>query len=313
MSAQGQTSSLAVCVVTRERPDSLAACLDSLARLELPGLSDLRVEIHVVDNDPAASARAVVEAAGSHMRWPLHYHCEAQIGIPHARNRCLEASRGCDFLAFIDDDEKARPRWLAGLLAVQQRYDAQIVFGPIHYVFEKPAPPWIAANAFYAEQKHADGLTRRMPRTGNVLLSRSLFEREAIRFDTAFALTGGSDSHLFTRLRERGFAFYWAGEAGVEEVVVPSRARAAWLLLRCYRVGSSGVLLARRAPRSTRALARRLVDGALLGFWGLASLPLCLLHGRSAALHAAGHLAKAAGIFAGFAGFHYEEYRRSSG
>lgn len=71
----------------------------------------------VVDNDAEGRAGvAVGEALAAGYPWPLHHVVAPERGISHARNRALEAALpGCDYLAFIDDDETAPRDWLREL------------------------------------------------------------------------------------------------------------------------------------------------------------------------------------------------------
>lgn len=97
----GTRSSLRVIVCTRDRPESLAACLDGLAASREPPN-----EIVVVDNAPSSQAtRLLVEA-----RAGVHYVLEPRAGLSRARNAGL---RGCntELVAYTDDDVCVHPDW----------------------------------------------------------------------------------------------------------------------------------------------------------------------------------------------------------
>jgi glycosyltransferase involved in cell wall biosynthesis len=101
--ASRQTVSVAVC--TRERPNDLARCLESLSHLrEQPH------EILVIDNAPQSEAtREVV------MKYPHVTYCvEPRVGLSHARNKALDIAKG-DIVAFTDDDVQVHPDWLTRL------------------------------------------------------------------------------------------------------------------------------------------------------------------------------------------------------
>ena len=98
---------LSIGIATYRRPDMLRECLDSLA----PQLTE-GVELLVVDNDPGASAQETVEGYG---RPDIRYAHEPKPGVVQARNRAVRDSAGA-YLAFIDDDEVARPGWITALL-----------------------------------------------------------------------------------------------------------------------------------------------------------------------------------------------------
>jgi GT2 family glycosyltransferase len=95
---------VSVVVCTRERPDALVRCLDSLAALR-PAAH----EVIVVDNAPS-SERTRELCAGRDVRYVL----EPTPGQSRARNRGIELATG-DLIAFTDDDCVADPDWLGGL------------------------------------------------------------------------------------------------------------------------------------------------------------------------------------------------------
>jgi GT2 family glycosyltransferase len=96
--------SVSVVVCTRDRPDDLARCLDSVASLATPPL-----EVMVVDNCPSdARTRVLCEAR------PVRYVLEPAPGQARARNRGIVEARG-ELVAFTDDDCVADRGWLDGL------------------------------------------------------------------------------------------------------------------------------------------------------------------------------------------------------
>lgn len=99
------TATVAVC--TRERPDDLRSCLDSIIALDGSG-----IDVLVVDNAPATDAtRRVVEGYQT-----VRYVREPRRGLNAARNRALREARG-EIVAFTDDDAAPEPGWLQALLA----------------------------------------------------------------------------------------------------------------------------------------------------------------------------------------------------
>lgn len=101
------TRRASVVVITRERPEDLARCLDSLMALPDDGQ-----EVIVVDNCPETDAtRRLVSGYGAAVR----YEREEMPGSSAARNRGLREARN-DVVAFIDDDAVADPEWLRGLV-----------------------------------------------------------------------------------------------------------------------------------------------------------------------------------------------------
>lgn len=96
---------MTVVVCTRERPEMLQRCLQSLLTLDYPDYAIL-----VVDNDPLTDrTREVVEGFASPM---IEYIVEPRKGLSRARNTAV-TSVGDGIVAFIDDDEVASRNWLA--------------------------------------------------------------------------------------------------------------------------------------------------------------------------------------------------------
>jgi GT2 family glycosyltransferase len=135
---------VSVVVATRDRPQSIAACLRSLGALEYP-----RFEVIVVDNVPTSDeTRELVQqaaVAGTECGGPVvRYAREDRPGPSWARNRGLGLARG-DVVAFTDDDVLLDPHWLAELVRGFGAGPAVVcVTGPIvPRELETPAQIWL--------------------------------------------------------------------------------------------------------------------------------------------------------------------------
>lgn len=107
-SAEGNPPMVTIAIATRDRTESLRACLESMLALDYPSY-----EIVVVDNGPSTEATAEMIATefGSKVR----YFREQRAGPAIARNRGLAVANGA-IIAFTDDDVIADRHWLTAIV-----------------------------------------------------------------------------------------------------------------------------------------------------------------------------------------------------
>src|ERR1044072_4347919 len=120
---------VSVVIPTMNRALLLQQALRSAIQQILP--TWLEMEILVIDNSPDGSASNCCMSFGSKVRY-IH---EPKLGISHARNRGIMEAHG-DFIAFLDDDERAEPDWLAALCETLHTTQADAVFGSVEPEFE---------------------------------------------------------------------------------------------------------------------------------------------------------------------------------
>jgi succinoglycan biosynthesis protein ExoM len=279
-----------VCVCTFRRPQ-VGTLLASLAKQELP--VGWRIRVIVADNDQAPSAKDVVLEAFSALGLDGTYlHAPAR-NISIARNACLDAVRA-NLAAFIDDDETARPDWLANLIHRLRATGAGVVFGRVAAVYASDAPKWAingdlhSTEVFFRDGKVEGGYTCNV-----------LFRRDAIgdlRFDPAFGRTGGEDTIFFGALTRSGVHMTYAYNAVVEEPVGAERATLAWLLKRAFRSGQSYsiVLRANGKNRATMLFKSILKVGFCIAA-GVATIWSAVLW-RRAAIRAVFHSGVLSGV-----------------
>lgn len=301
---------VAVCVATYRRPVMLGRLLESLGAQRI-GRREVEVRVHVVDNDAAESARAVVEGfreAG--FPWPLRYEVEPDRNIALARNRGVRDAlgEGADWVAFIDDDETADPAWLDELLEVAHRHGAEVVGGAIVPRFEEGTPDWVMRGGFFDEAALPTGSPLRMAYTGNALIAAARLPTEDPPFDPAFGRSGGEDSHFFLRLREGGATMVRANEAVTEEWVPVTKATAGWIVRRAFRVGAATTACERSVLPLHRGVLPRAAKGVVRLVEGLVRLPVGALAGPGPRVAALRKVAHGAGCLAGLFGLVYREY-----
>jgi glycosyltransferase involved in cell wall biosynthesis len=263
---------VSVLIPTFRRPELLRAAIDSvLAQQELA----VDVEIVVIDNDPAGSARGVVADLASTGAMELRYLCEPRPGISHARNTGVAASRGA-YVAFLDDDEAASPLWLASFLATMRTHLGDVVVGPVQPRFPDGVSVAAYARRVYERDAQAPtGQAIEWSGIGNSLLRRDRCLAAAVPFDPQFGLSGGEDTVFLARLRERGRRLVWCAEALVTEEIPADKLAPRYLLRRAFRSGQTTAFLpsALARPRWS-AVGRWMVIGAgqacVYGVWSVA-------------------------------------------
>ena len=266
---------VAILIPTLRRPQSLERALVSVfAQI---GVQDRIAEIVVVDNDPDASAQGACNRLAASCPWRLAYVHEPHPGVATARNAGLGAT-AAPLIAFLDDDEEAPPTWLASLLDAQQRFDADVVFGPV--AGRAPdAPPRLRAwlDRFFSRiGPAASGLVDRHWGCGNSLMRRAAVLPGHAPFDAAQDEIGGEDDVLFTAARARGARFAWCAEAEVLEYAPAHRASLRYALLRGFAYGQSPCQAAARAHRWWLIPAWMAVGAGQAVVYGLAGAVLAL-------------------------------------
>ncbi|MFD1985215.1 glycosyltransferase [Mesorhizobium newzealandense] len=244
MAVQAKNRSIDIGVCTFRRPE-LADTLRSLDAMDMPAEFD--ISIIVADNDDTPTARDLVTALSRELTLPIRYHhCPAR-NISIARNACLDASTA-DFVAFIDDDETATPRWLAELVAMAQSSGAAAVLGPVRARYRSDAPDWMRRGDFHSTLPVWVRGEIQTGYTCNVLLRMGSDSLRGRRFSLARGQTGGEDTEFFDQMHKAGGRIFFSPEAWVDEVVPRSRAAFDWLGRRRFRVGQThGHLLGRNA------------------------------------------------------------------
>ena len=251
---------LTIAMLTYRRNDYLAQVIpELLAQADDVCDAQTTASVLIVDNDPQAGARAVVEAARAALGGEqpeaaeasgvadsdavamsrLVYVHEPEPGIVAGRNRALSQAHGSDALVFIDDDEIPSPGWLKALVSTWRAQGCAAVTGPTPPTFEVAPSAWVTASGAFDSWEAADGDQVRSADTGNLLLDLAVVEGLGLRFDPRYGLTGGEDS-LFTRqLTRAGGVIRFAAGAVVTKRVPAARARRTWVLERSLRSGSS--------------------------------------------------------------------------
>jgi succinoglycan biosynthesis protein ExoM len=243
---------------------------------------------------------------------PLHSDLQTEKNISLTRNRTVAIASG-DWLAFIDDDERAPAAWLRQLGGAAGCNAADGVLGPVVPVVPAAAPAWIRRGEFYSWARMPTGtvVPPNRLRFGNVLLRASFLTAHGAPFDPAYGLTGGEDGDLLARLVDSGARLVWCDEAIVTEPVEAARLSLRWLLRRALRGGQDFArhTFAGRYGRRTiggrlQFVTRAIAQLALAASLALVTWPFGLHRAARWLLKAAANLGKLTVLV----GWHYREY-----
>ncbi|MFN8467352.1 MAG: glycosyltransferase [Caldilineaceae bacterium] len=214
-SSMHDCSAVSVIVCTRNRPKNLAGCLAALQQQRCPP-----GEIIVVDNAPADERTRETAAA-----WSVRYVREDRAGLDFARNCGFRAAMH-PIVAYVDDDARPAPDWVAVLAAAFAKNQVAAVTGNV-------APAELATDAQclfewdYGGMRHGfeRWLFRRDLLSTTELLWANLcgvgtnmaFRRQVLvelgGFDPALDVGGpaggGGDLELFHRLVAAGYSLLY--------------------------------------------------------------------------------------------------------
>jgi glycosyltransferase involved in cell wall biosynthesis len=129
---------ISVVICTRNRCATLKKVLGSLEHQSSTGL---RWEIVVVDNGSVDQTKEVVEEFTSKVEFPTRYVLEREPGLSNARNHGIRESEG-NIVAFLDDDVRVAPDWLAELKTAFDKYECACVGGKILLDESIQLPEW---------------------------------------------------------------------------------------------------------------------------------------------------------------------------
>lgn len=271
---------ISVIVPTCRRPEPLVTAVRSLFAQR--GFEAGEVEIVVVDNDPAGSARATFDLLAAESPWPIFFAHAPIPGVAQARNAGMAAARG-ELIAFLDDDEAAPAHWLAALASAQARFGAAVVFGPVRAVLPEEVDAHRAyLQDFFSRAGPAEaGLIDDYYGCGCSLVVRSALPDPVRPFSTERDHTGGEDDLLFGTLKEQGARMAWAPDAWVREFVPAHRANLTYAMRRAFAFGQGPTAHCAAMPNQrlgvlgwmAQGAAQAAVFGALAGIQFLTRSP----------------------------------------
>lgn len=304
---------LTIAVLTYQRPERLLHAVREFPA-HMADCEDLaKIDVLIVDNDPAASARSTVEELNA--SWIRYVH-EPTPGIAAARNRALAECSNTRLLAFIDDDEVPRDGWLRSLLTTWTSHEADAVSGQLVSVFGENIDPWIIAGGFFRRAIHETGTLVPMAATNNLLVDLEAVRAKELQFDESLGMAGGEDSLFTSQLVQSGGTIVFCQESVVEDEVDPERTTRHWVCRRAYSHGHTYVMTMLRRTKSpshrTRIRVTSIFGGMarILVGWSRHVYGRIMRNVFQEARGARG-MHRGRGVFDAGVGVPYEEYARN--
>ncbi|WP_428650852.1 glycosyltransferase family 2 protein [Roseibium sp.] len=308
------TQKLVIAVCTAQRPKMLQACLHSLDNMIEPDKTEMSIVVVENDPEPYFTGEAAAEMK-NRLSLPVFFYHEKRKGIPFARNTALEAAleHDPDWIALIDDDERAEPDWIEKLLKACHDHKAEVANGPVRRIYEKPAPHWWKSQLL---KPRPTGTEITEAPTNNVLLSARIVSKEGLglRFDERLTF-GSEDIDFFRRTHAAGAKMIWVDDAFVEEDIPASRVTTGRLLSRMHMAATSGAFnIVLREGRAKAALHfipksfRRMFFGLLATLIGFVMKPFAKKRGEKLFYYGLIRLMKGSGNLRGLIGRAHNYY-----
>jgi glycosyltransferase involved in cell wall biosynthesis len=264
------SSGLTVIICTYNRAFILEDCLNSLA---CQNVSLNLFHVLVINNNSTDDTRKVAERYAGNLPG-FRVVDEPRQGLACARNRGLIEAQ-TEWVAFLDDDAKARPDWVAAILDAIGEDDFDGFGGP-YYAWHRfgPAPNWFdPAWGTYAPEQTYGPLTEAHIPGGNCALRRE-YAIVAGNFPEDLGMSGkkcayGEETLLFERMRKRGFRLGFVPKMIIDHCVLPYKYSFWWKLKSGFASGSAWALVSIEKPSSKmvcQAWARIFLKHALLFF-----------------------------------------------
>jgi succinoglycan biosynthesis protein ExoM len=303
---------VSITVATCHRPEGLKRLIEGLNQQIFKRIDTPIIDVIVIDNDANKSALTYCDEVRHCFKWNLIYNVEVKSGVSHARNKGIASvSDQTDFVVIIDDDEVPVPEWLENLLIVQQRYDADIVTGPVlPYFSDNDTPQWIIQGKYFLPSRYNTGDNVSVAYTNNVLIRNSIIKNMNPAFEERFATNGGEDTYTFMKLKKAGYTLVWSDEAIVYEWIQKSRTNLNWILQRGYWGWSSYSLFEKDLYPSLKCQAIRLLKGILLLLAGVLYLPIAIFMDKVSFTNALLNIYRGMGTLSGLLGIQ-GKWRRS--
>jgi glycosyltransferase involved in cell wall biosynthesis len=229
---------ISIVVPTFNRARMLRHALESLAYQETEGA--FTFEIVVVDDGSTDDTAVIIrEAVEKYPELTWQYFHQEHRGVSVARNRGVASARG-RWIAFFDDDQRAKSFWLAELYQTAVNKKVDCVDGAVALELPESLPfdPGRKTRAFFGEKFFSKvagpHFSKDYRGTGNIMIKKDLLAKVG-GFDASLPVW--EDTDLFWRLEKMGISAWFAPQALVYHLIPESRLDEAYLKKATYKGG----------------------------------------------------------------------------
>ena len=239
-----------VVICTYNRAWLLATVLQSVCEQQLAGAE---YEVIVIDNHSTDGTAALCHTFAARYAG-MRYCLERQQGVSHARNRGWREAQGI-YVAYVDDECKTPPGWLAAAKTVIEQVGAEVLGGPYYAFYDRPKPAWFMdmygssslwvqdEAGVWSEVMDGQAIDPNQLHGGNLFFRRDLLDL-AGGFDTTLGMHGdqtgyGEETACLLRLHtiRPATRFYYEPKLRVYHLVRPEKLSLWWQLRSIFLYG----------------------------------------------------------------------------
>ena len=275
-----------IALCTRNRPQMLSNCIQSIQQLTIP--ANCQLHLVIVENNESPDCETLVNnLIKSTPDLSYTYILEKKLGLSTVRNTSVELAvkTNPDWICFLDDDQFVGRDWLITYHNIIQTNSADVYSGKLNYVLPNNIQPenlpiWFKFPYTYFE--FPDRTIFDSTRTGNTIVKASYFNGQPFefRFDERFRFTGGEDYELFSRINSCGGVIQYVKDAVANEIIAVDRISIKWMVTKEF---SNGNLTGyghvtqfgnwEKTLYLIREIFKRTFSGTLFLIWGLIIWP----------------------------------------
>jgi glucosyl-dolichyl phosphate glucuronosyltransferase len=244
--------------------------LDAIMSIELQDLPDHDYELIIVDNSSDLDGKERFRD-GLNITCFHRYINEPRPGLSRARNIGIGAARA-EFVAFMDDDARASPRWLRHILDTFSSHQAAgVVGGPVRPMWMTRRPHWLTRElesylTIIDRGNEVHVLDEKEWLSGTNIAVRRCAVVEAGLFPEHLGRVGHlllSNEELFVskRIRELGYSIVYDPKIETQHRVHTERVSQSWLRRRIFWQSLSDLFTGdQMPPRDARDDVKKVLD-----------------------------------------------------